>query len=145
MVIALLALQVIGFAVLYVVLKRVLIRHMKARDVVPEARAEVDALIAELNGTTERNVALLEDGIRRLHELLARMDGAAMAPSAVPEPHLEQPGSTSESATERRAEVLHLRRMGMSNAAIVDRLATSPGEVELIVSLADSTATRRSS
>ena len=145
MVIALLALQVIGFAVLYVVLKRVLMRHMRARDVVPDARAEVDALIAELNGTTERNVALLEDGIRRLHELLARMDGAARTPPAVPESHLEQPGSTSESATERRAEVLHLRRMGMSSAAIVDRLATSPGEVELIVNLADSSATRRSS
>ena len=83
MVIALLALQVIGFAVLYVVLKRVLMRHMRARDVVPDARAEVDALIAELNGTTERNVALLEDGIRRLHELLARMDGAARTPPAV--------------------------------------------------------------
>ena len=142
MVIALLALQVAGFAVIFVLLRRAVMRRIDARDVVPELRAEVGALIAELNGTTERNVALLEDGIERLHELLRRADKGVSAPSEAP---LGEAGSKPRSTAERRAQVLRLRRMGLSNEAIVDRLATSPGEVELIVNLADRMPAGRSS
>ena len=127
MVIALLVLQVAGFVVLYALLRRVVMRRTGAPEVVRELRAEVDALVTELNGTTERNVALLEDGVRRLHELLRRADRGRPP----------QPAQPAHSAAERRTQVLRLRRMGMSNEAIVDRLATSPGEVELIVNLAD--------
>ena len=133
---AFLALQVAGFAVLYGLLRRMLLRRTSVLDVVAEARAEVAALIAELNGTTERNVALLEDGIRRLEELLRRVDGAAPESPAAARPP-RQRGQPAGSAAGRRAEVLRLRRMGMSNEAIVERLATSPAEVELIVNLAD--------
>ena len=86
MVIALLALQVAGFVALYVLLRRAVMRRMSARNMVPELRSEVAALIAELNGTTERNVALLEDGIGRLQELLRSADRGAAAPGSPPDP-----------------------------------------------------------
>ena len=136
MVIALLALQVAGFVALYVLLRRAVMRRMSARNMVPELRSEVAALIAELNGTTERNVALLEDGIGRLQELLRSADGGATAPGSAPDPGAAGAGA----AADRRAQVLRLRGLGMSSAAIADHLATSPGEVELIVNLADGVA-----
>ena len=146
MVIALLALQVAGFVALYVLLRRAVMRRMSARNMVPELRSEVAALIAELNGTTERNVALLEDGIGRLQELLRSADRGAAAPGSAPDPGVGGAGGAGRadrpagSAAERRAQVLRLRGLGMSSAAIADRLATSPGEVELIVNLADGVA-----
>ena len=158
MMIALLALQVAGFVALYVLLRRAVMRRMSARNMVPELRSEVAALIAELNGTTERNVALLEDGIGRLQELLRGADRGAAAPGSEPDPGVDgvagvdgaggadradradRPGRPGGSAAERRAQVLRLRGLGMSSAAIADRLATSPGEVELIVNLADGVA-----
>jgi DNA-binding NarL/FixJ family response regulator len=137
-VLALLVLQVAGFVVLYVLLRRVVIRRTGVRGVLPEMRAEVDALVTELNSTAERNVALLEDGVRRLHELLGHLDDGAREPTAVAAANGGQPASASvASGAERRAQVLRLRRMGLSNDAIVERLATSPAEVELIVNLAD--------
>ena len=135
MVIAVLALQVAGFVALYVLLRRAVMRRISARDMVPELRSEVAALIAELNGTTERNVALLEDGIGRLQELLRSADRGAAAPGSAPDPV-----AGGADRAERRAQVLRLRGLGMSSAAIADHLATSPGEVELIVNLADGVA-----
>ena len=151
MVIALLALQVAGFVALYVLLRRAVMRRMSARNMVPELRSEVAALIAELNGTTERNVALLEDGIGRLQELLRSADRGAAAPGSAPDPGVGGVGGAgvggagradrpAGAAAERRAQVLRLRGLGMSSAAIADRLAISPGEVELIVNLADGVA-----
>ena len=146
MVIALLALQVAGFVALYVLLRRVVMRRMSAPNMVAELRSEVAALITELNGTTERNVALLEDGIGRLQELLRSADRGAAAPGSPPDPGAGGAGGAggtdradrpAGSAAERRAQVLRLRGLGMSSAAIADHLATSPGEVELIVNLAD--------
>ena len=140
MVIVLLVLQAVGFVVLYVLLRRAVMRHVSASDIASELRTEVAALIAELNGTTERNVELLEDAVRRIHELLGSVDGGRGQAAARPQPATDGAG---HSAADRRAQVLRLRRMGMSNAAIADRLATSPGEVELIVGLAEGAARRR--
>ena len=137
MVIALLVLQAAGFVVLYVLLRRFLVRRKGASELVPELRAEVDALVTELNSATERNVALLEDGVRRLNDLLRQVDDGAGEPAAAADTDRGRSAQPAPSAAERRAQVLRLRRMGMSNAAIVDRLASSPGEVELIVNLAD--------
>ena len=140
MVIALLVLQAAGLVVLYLLLRRALARRMNDPDMVSELRAEVAALVTELNAATERNVALLEDGVGRLQDLLGRVDDAGGASAAHPHPTADRPARAS---ADRRAEVLRLRRMGMSNAAIVDHLATSPAEVELIVNLADGTRAPR--
>lgn len=144
MVIALLVLQAAGLVVLYLLLRRALARRMNDPDMVSELRAEVAALVTELNAATERNVALLEDGVGRLQDLLGRVDDAGGASAAHPHPHPDPTADRpARASADRRAEVLRLRRMGMSNAAIVDHLATSPAEVELIVNLADGTRARR--
>ncbi|MDE0447137.1 MAG: hypothetical protein OXH96_10730 [Spirochaetaceae bacterium] len=134
MVIALLVLQAAGLVVLYLLLRRAVARRMNDPDVVSELRAEVAALVTEMNAATERNVALLEDGVGRLQDLLGRVDDVSAASAARARSPADRPARES---ADRRAEVLRLRRMGMSNAAIVDHLATSPAEVELIVNLAD--------
>lgn len=140
MVIALLVLQVAGLVVLYFLLRRAVARRMNDPDIVSELRAEVAALVTDLNAATERNVALLEDGVGRLQDLLGRVDEVSEAAAARARPAADQP---ARSSADRRAEVLRLRSMGMSNAAIVDHLATSAAEVELIVNLADGTRAAR--
>jgi len=134
MVIALLVLQAAGMVVVYLLLRRAAARRMNDPDTVSELRAEVAALVTEMNAATERNVALLEDGVGRLQDLLARVDDVTQASAGCARPPAERP---ARAPADRRAEVLRLRRMGMSSAAIVDHLATSPAEVELIVNLAD--------
>ena len=133
MVLAVLALQLVGLAVLYVVLRRYLDRKLRGFDEAPELRSRVAELTAEMNATAERNVTLLEDRIRRLDESLREADRHASR--EVPEGrHAAAPRAGDAGAREARA--VRLRRLGFSNAVIADRLSTSQGEVELILNLA---------
>lgn len=132
MLVVLAAIQIIGFMVLYLLLRRYLRGRTVAPDMV-ELRSEVNGLLAELNGTAERNIALLEDGIRRLEALLRRVDRYSANPDgAQPTPN----DGTEGAPDDIRAQVLRMRRLGFSPAAIAERLSTSRGEVELLVNLA---------
>ena len=133
MVLALFALQLIGFAVLYIVLRRYLDRKLRGFDEAPELRSRVAELTAAMNATAERNVTLLEDRIRRLDESLREADRHLS--QSVPESCPEAPADAGDDG-ERQARVVRLRRLGFSSAVIADRLATSQGEVELILNLA---------
>ena len=126
-------LQVVGLAVLYLVLRRYLDRKLRRFDEAPELRSQVAALTAEMNAAAERNVTLLEDRIRRLDESLREADRGAS--QRVPEGRHAAPAAAG-GAGERQARVMRLRRLGFSSAVIADRLATSQGEVELILNLA---------
>ena len=161
MLVVLVATQVVGFVVLYLLLRRYLGRRTTATVDPVELRCEVNELLAELNGTTERNVALLEDGIRRLDALLRRVDRHGAQPP--PSDGIDAPGAL-------RTQVLRMRRLGFSKAAITERLSagmrgpsvapktTTTGargssaelarpasreEVELLVDLASGRSTRR--
>jgi DNA-binding NarL/FixJ family response regulator len=171
-VVAVIALQLAGLAGLYLVLRRRLDRIARGAGDLPELRSQVAELIAELNGTAERNISLLEDRIRRMDELLRQADRCTGRPRpasqrpasqrpasqrpasqrpasqrpASQRPASQRPASQhgtsaaqparAGSAQERSAQVMRLRRLGFSSAVIADRLATSQGEVELIVNLA---------
>ena len=66
--------QVVGLLFLYWLLSR---RIRRATDVtahVAALRAEVGGLVAELNGTTDRNVRLLEDRVATVNELVEKLD-----------------------------------------------------------------------
>ena len=137
MVLAFIALQLAGLAGLYLVLRRRIDRNAQGAGELPQLRSQVAALIVELNGTAERNISLLEDRIRQLDELLRKADRRSGEPRRA-DRHgnaLEQP-LPAGSAQEREAQVMRLRRLGFTSAVIADRLATSKGEVELIVNLA---------
>lgn len=127
MLVVLIALQLAGFAVLYLVLRRRIDRAARGADAAPPLRAEVAELIVELNGAAERNVTLLEDRIKGLTELLRQADRYRSGP---------QPPAAPGAAAERVAQVRRLRRLGFSSAVIAERLGASAGEVELIVNLA---------
>ena len=133
MVVALFTLQLVGLAVLFLLLRRYLDRKLRRFEEAPELRSRVAAWTAEMNATAERNVTLLEDRIRRLDESLREAD---RRPSrSVPEDPQAAPVHAG-GAGEREDQVMRLRRLGFSSAVIADRLATSQGEVELILNLA---------
>ena len=70
----LLVTQVAGLLLLYWLLSR---RIRRASDVsahVAALRAEVGGLVAELNGTTDRNVRLLEDRVAGVNVVMAKLD-----------------------------------------------------------------------
>jgi hypothetical protein len=73
-VIILLAVEIGGLLVIYAVLRERLRREASAAAQSQELREEVGRLVVELNQTTDRNIALVEDAIARLNELLARAD-----------------------------------------------------------------------
>lgn len=137
MLLALVALQLVGLAGVYLVLRRYLDRKLRRFDEAPELRSRVAELTAEMNAAAEHNVTLLEDRIRRLDESLREADRHASR--RVPEGHRAAPAAHAGGAGgagEREAQVMRLRKLGFSSAVIADRLATSQGEVELILNLA---------
>ena len=161
MVIALLALQLVGFVVLYLVLRRYLDRKLLRFDEAPELRARVAELTAEMNATAERNVTLLEDRIRLLDDSLRAADRHASrsvseAREAAAPAHAGGAGGREcarslrdmeddesrctgivrRPASADQARIMRLWRLGFSSAVIADRLATSQGEVELVLNLA---------
>ena len=73
-IIILLAVEIGGLAIVYVVLRERLRRAASAAAQSRELREEVGRLVVELNQTTERNVALVEDAVARLNELLGKAD-----------------------------------------------------------------------
>ena len=131
MIVALIALQIVGLAGLYLVLRRRIERSAHGADGAAQLRAAAAALIVELNGAAERNVSLLEDRIGRLHELLQQADRRLPPPPRGP-----RNATAAAAAPERVEQVMRLRRLGFSSAVIAERLAASAGEVELIVNLA---------
>jgi hypothetical protein len=73
-VVILLAVEIGGFLVIWAILRERVRREASAASQARELREEVGRLVVELDQTTERNVALVEDAMSRLNELLARTD-----------------------------------------------------------------------
>ncbi|MCX7038862.1 MAG: hypothetical protein NT005_06985 [Spirochaetes bacterium] len=70
----LLAVEMGGLLVIYAVLRERVRRGTSDAAQSQELRDEVSRLVVELNQTTDRNIALVEDGIASLNEALARAD-----------------------------------------------------------------------
>lgn len=73
-VVILLAVEIGGLLVIWAVLRERVRRAVSAASQAQELRDEVGRLVVEVNQTTERNIALVEDAMARLNELLARTD-----------------------------------------------------------------------
>ncbi len=156
-VLILLAVEIGGLLVIYAVLRERVRRGTSAAAQSQELRDEVSRLVVELNQTTDRNIALVEDGIARLNELLARADkkigllrresekrdmgvqvysrlaegreaAGQGATAAMPEP-------ASAEAADAHGRVLQLARGGFAPSLIAARVGIPLGEVELIISL----------
>jgi len=68
------ALAVVGYLVVYLVLKKKIARALNVETILREVREEVDRLQVELNQTTNRNVTLIEDRLNALSEALGKAD-----------------------------------------------------------------------
>lgn len=64
----------LGYAVVYLLLKKKIARTLSSAEILREIREEVDRLQVELNQTTNRNITLLEDRIAALGEALGKAD-----------------------------------------------------------------------
>ena len=140
-----------GWVVQYFVLKRKIDKIANADSRLDEIREEVARVIIELNQTTDRNIALIEDLINRLTELLSIADkkmGLLKRESEKHEvsqrvyskisakPVVNVPKSTGRNA-DNHQEILRLYRAGLTPMVIAKRMSLNLGEVELIISLAE--------
>jgi hypothetical protein len=73
-ILVLLALDIGGLLLVYVLLRDRVRRATTAEAQVAEIRDEMGRLVVELNQTTDRNIALIEDRIASLNDLLAAAD-----------------------------------------------------------------------
>lgn len=144
--------------------RRRLRRELETDAIIGKLRTEVGAMVTELNGTTERNIALLENQIRTVNELIDRAGKATGALQKEKEKHElssrvytslsrskplkldveeESPKKPDPIESEPadfdslpvREKALLLHRKGSSLDSIATELDMSRGEVELIISL----------
>jgi len=141
----------LGWVCQYLILKRKIEKIANADSQLEEVREEVARVIIELNQTTERNIALIEDRISRLVELLSTADkkiGLLKRESEKHEvsqrvysklsakPVVNVPKSTGPKK-DNQQEILRLHLAGFTPRVIARRIGLSMGEVELIISLSE--------
>lgn len=157
----------LGFCILFVYFwRRRFRRELETDAIIGKLRSEVGEMVTELNGTTERNIALLENQIRTVNELI---DKAAKTASVlqkekekhdlasrvytslgrskplaldveeeVPEePEPIEPEPVDFESLPLREKALVLHRKGNSLDSIATELDMSRGEIELMISLHD--------
>jgi hypothetical protein len=73
-ILVLVAVNLLGYLVVYLLLRERVRRAASPAAQATELREEVNRLVIDLNQTTDRNLALLEDKITSLSELLTRAD-----------------------------------------------------------------------
>ncbi len=157
LVVSLLTLVLIAGALLW--LRRRVNRALDSEEILAELRDEVNGLLREMNQTTERNVALVEDRITRLSELLRRADKSlqllqreeeksAVSREVYDNLRLQarrreaerridgpEPDGSADDVPSLKDRVLALHRQGIAADVIAARVDAPQGEVELIISL----------
>jgi hypothetical protein len=73
-ILVLIAVNILGYLVVYLVLRNRIRRTASASAQIAEIREEVNRLVIELNQTADRNISLIEDKIASLTELLSKTD-----------------------------------------------------------------------
>lgn len=71
---ATLAFNAVVLAVIYLVLHRKIEKQITPEAFLEKVRSEVQAVLVELNETTDRNITLLEERVRSLQQVLKRAD-----------------------------------------------------------------------
>jgi hypothetical protein len=139
------ALIIVGYFVIYLILKSRLKALVDPKTVLDSIRDEVDRIIVELNSTTDRNITLLEDKVQTLSGLLEQADKKIGILRREIEKHEMSAKVYSELASKRvpqpveedlHTRVLRLYGEGISASAIARQLGIALAEIELIISLA---------
>jgi hypothetical protein len=137
-----------GHLTSFLILKKKIDKVLQPSLLLDKIRKEVNAIIVELNGTTERNIALLEDRLGALKELLSQADKKLSLLQRDAEQReinqklyarLGQARSEAPAEDEmKQEEIVRLHAAGFSPHIIAKRVGAPLGEVELIISLAGS-------
>lgn len=111
----------------------------------------MDALVVEMNHTTERNIALIEERIVRLNKLLKDADNRIVVLQRQQRPlsgtdaydalgRTPRPSGPKQEQAEHtvKERVLEMAGEGFEHAVIAGKLGLPLGEVDLIVSLESS-------
>lgn len=155
-IIILFSLIIAGFILVYLLLKRQILKRIEPAILIAEIKKELDQVIIEINRTTETNIGLLEDKINTIAELLSKADKRIVLLRRESEKFnlskdysqilkrvktQSQPPVTPVQPEESSVQpslhdrVLQLHREGFSKSIIANKINVSIGEVELIISL----------
>ena len=138
-----------GFIILYYLLKYKTEKNLDPRLLIGRVREEVNQIIIEMNQTTDRNIALIEDKISNLMDLLKRADKQINLLKKESNKNIESNQlynqlksykKTLDIAAEKeniQEKILRLYGEGFSSSVIAGRTGMPIGEVELIISLAE--------
>ena len=162
-----LVLLIINLVVLFAAFIRLKDRFSSAR-ILGDIRSEIDRLILDLGRETDRDVAILEDRIRGLRELMDEADRRILladreeskrktlpeipAPEVTPEqtpeqtepviiytkPRISRRESQIEPEIPVRERAIQMARKDISPEIIAKTLGISQGEVDLILTMNDS-------
>jgi tetrahydromethanopterin S-methyltransferase subunit G len=147
-----LALSLLAIAAVFLFLNRKIARKASAEDVLARLRVEVNAMVIELNQTTERNIGLIEDRIRELKKILDAVDRRITVVQRESEKHdktsqlysnimkkriPEAPVVEPAEAQSLHERILDLHRRGFSAESIAGKVGSTVGEVDLVISLQD--------
>ena len=145
-------LQVLGFFLIYLVLRRRIDSSADPGTVIQKMRDELNSIMVEINRTTDQNIGILEDKIKQLSELVTLADKKLTLlrreeeKQGISERILKRAQQSLESRPQgetTQAKVLRLYGEGSSADVIAGQVGTTVGEVELIISL-DSRKKQRS-
>ena len=138
------SLNLVIVLLIFLVLKKRIDNISDSRLVLKDIRDEVDRMLVELNQTTERNIALLEDKLVEVHNTLDRIDSKLklldrgkdkqdLTKRVYTDIEKNKPAVTQK--RDLQQEVLNLYHSGLTESIIAKRLNLPIGEVQLIISL----------
>jgi DNA-binding NarL/FixJ family response regulator len=153
------AVNLLLMAFFFIFITKRMERRFSTEIVLEDVRKEVEGIIVELNGTTDRNIALVEDRIQSLGEILRNADKKIEVlnresrrkvisdfryndiqkrnPPAEQAGGHEQKGEVKKPGEdeERKSRIRELYRQGISAGLIAKKTGLSQGEVDLYISL----------
>jgi uncharacterized protein YoxC len=137
--------------ILAIVMVRTIRKRVDPKSILAEIRNEVDGLIAELNGTTDRNITIIEERLRQLEEIVEKVDKrigilrreneklgmGKTYNDIVRTVHTDSKPQVDTNKPEEnvRKRIVRLSREGFSPQMISNSTGLTVGEVELIISL----------
>ncbi len=146
-----LVIDVGGLLLVYAVLRDRVRRATSAATQIAELRDEVSRLVVELNQTTERNVALLEDRITGLNDVLAAADRKVALLQRETEKHdvgakvysrLVEGGTRAARASANSAQGSASGAQGSANSPKSEPAAAARSRASLSVELSEKTGQR---
>ncbi len=149
----LILLQIVGFAVIFIVLVRKINKSQNYKSIVDKVKNELNSIMVELNHTTEQHIGLIEDKIKSLSKILSNADKKINILKRETEKHevsskvydkilinnkeniVLNPVNNEKIEININDRALKLFNEGFSSEIIAGKLGITVGEVDLIISL----------